>query len=587
VAWPSPLDPLATRSLDHSLSLDSWLSCPIIEVEKAPGPAATVGQQKGPAPAPGPGRFRNKGVSMTPIDVLPGAEKSTGRFCGRGLLGRHAIPPKLHGRRLPTKNSRSCSAVLAVAVLLAAPPAEAQESAERARFEALVDTQPLVGKPHAYVDSMLGAKAFALETRYRLSGPESLGRILSAEFALRPPHVVLSVGEFRVPDFARLRYGDPGLESLLLQLRSAGIRDSMEVVETQDQNLSGRCQFQSPAAGQRLRAGGTLMLRYALRPIRVPIVAGMLPATAEQVIKESGFGFQAYDTTVRRREDFGRVVVTEPASGQELLPGRTVLVWVGRRPPVGWWFGALVTLVCLGVLAAGIYLLLRRFPGLPAGVVAWFARVVRRVERVPATPPPSEVPGLTEQDVEDLKHLLPSLKIDRGVITRLEKEVFELRAEVKRLTEQQKPESVAAETPKSEPSAGIIKAYNDAIASASPVGFLEKLRPVSVALTSRKVVDAGVPPTLEFTESHAGRFLLIRDEDRWLLFPKQGLIIDHLADIEQCFAVEAGSQEAVNQDLVQFVRRPALCEEVKKGWVLIHKGHLYILGLPPNDELAV
>lgn len=527
---------------------------------------------------------------MTPTGVLFGATRPGGRLCRRVLRRYHAVLAELRGPYPLMTNLRSGSVGLlgvALALLWIAPPAAAQPGTERARFEALVDTQPLVGRSHGYVDSMLGAKGFALETRYRLSEPESLGRILSADFSMTPPHVVLSVGEFRVPDFARLRYHEPGLESLLAHLRNAGIRDSMEVVETRDANLSGTCRFQFPAPGQRLRTGGALILRYALRPLPVPVVTGMLPATAEQVLKGSGFGIQSYDTTVRQREDFGRVVVTEPAAGQELLPGRTVLVWVGRRPPVGWWLGVLIALLCLGALAAGLYLLRRRFPGLLAEVVAWFARVVQRVERVPATPPTLEVPGLTEQDVADLKHLLPSLKIDRGVITRLEKEVFELRAEVKKLTEPSKPEPVAAETVKSEPSGGVTRAYNEAIASASPVGFLEKLRPVSVTLSSRKVVDAGVPPSLEFTESHAGRFLLIRDEDRWLLFPKQGLVIDQLADIEQCFAVEAGSQEPVNQDLVQFVRRPALCEQAKRGWVLIHKGHLYILGLPPNDELAM
>lgn len=524
------------------------------------------------------------------IGVLLGATKPAGRLCGRGLLGCHAIPPKLHRQQLPMTNLRSCSAFLAglaVAALLAAPPAGAQPVDEHARFEALQQSQPLVGMLYEEAKSIIESKVFALETRYVPSKPESIGKVVSADFAMRPPHVVLTVGDFRVPDFARLRHGEPELEGLLLLLRNAGIRDSMEVVETQDANLSGRCLSQYPAAGRRLRPGGALMLRYALRPIPVPAVAGMPQAAAELIVKESGFGIQSYDTTVRRREEFGRVVATEPAAGQELLPGRTVLVWVGRRPPAGWWLGALITLLCLAALAAGLYLLRRRFPGLLAGVVAWFTRVVQRIQRVPATPPPPEVPGLTEQDVADLKHLLPSLKIDRGVITRLEKEVFELRAEVKKLTEQAKPEPDTAETAKSEPSAGIIKAYNDAIACASPVGFLEKLRPVSVALTSKKVVDAGVPPLLEFTESHAGRFLLIRDEDRWLLFPKPGSIIDQLADIEQCFAVEAGSQEAVNQDLVQFVRRPALCEQVKKAWVLKQKGHLYILGLPPNDELAV
>jgi len=502
----------------------------------------------------------------------------------------NAVLAELRGPNSLTTNLRSGSVGLlglVLAVLWMAPPAGAQPVDERARFEALQQSQPLEGMRYEEAKSIVESKVFALETRYVPSEPESIGKVVSADFAMRPPHVVLSVGEFRVPDFARLRYGEPELEGLLLLLRNGGIRDSMEVVETQDANLSGRCLSQYPAAGRRLRPGEALMLRYALRPIPVPVVAGMPQAAAELVIKESGFGIQSYDTTVRRREEFGRVVATEPAAGQELLPGRTVLVWVGRRPPAGWWLGALITLLCLAALAAGLYLLRRRFPGLLAGIVAWFTRVVQRIQRVPATPPPPEVPGLTEQDVADLKHLLPSLKIDRGVITRLEKEVFELRAEVRRLTEQSKPATDAAEAVKPEPSGAIIKAYNDAIASASPVGFLEKLRPVSVSLSSKKVVDAGVPPTLEFTESHAGRFLMIRDEDRWLLFPKQGLVIDQLADIEQCFAVEAGSQEPVNQDLVQFVRRPALCEQVKKAWVLKQKGHLYILGLPPNDELVV
>jgi len=520
---------------------------------------------------------------MTPTGVLPGATKPAGRLHSRLLRRCHAILAELRGQKSLTTNLRSCTASLlglALAVLATASSAGAQPLAERARFEALRDSQPLVGRPYEYVKNILDAKGFALETRYRPSQPESLGKVVSAYFAMNPPHVVLTLGDLRVPDLTRLRYREPRLESLLVLLRNAGVRESTELVESRDAQLWGRCIYQYPGQGQRLRPGGALMLRFALRAIPVPDVIGMTQAAAEQTLRDSGFGVQAFDTTASRRDEVGRVFGTEPASGQELLPGRTVLLWIGRRPPAGWWVAALITLLCLGALAAGFFLLRRRIPGL----VGWLTQAVQRVQSVPTPPPPAEVPGLTEKDVADLKSLLPTLKLNCGVVTRLEKEVFELRAEVRRLTEQLKPEPVADEEPALPGEA--TKAYNEAIASASPVGFLEQLKPVSVTLSGKQVVEPGVAPVLEFTETHAGWFLLVKDGERWLLFPKQGVPSDQLTNIEQCFAVERGSQEPVNKNLVQFVRRPALCEPAKKGWVLKQRGHLFILGLPASDELA-
>jgi hypothetical protein len=521
---------------------------------------------------------------MTPALVLLGAKKPARRLCSRALRMTDAILAPSREQNSLTSNLRSCPASLvglALALLLIAAPAGAQPSAERDRFQTLQDSQPLVGRPYEYAKNTLEAKGFMLETRYSSSEPESLGKVVAAYFLMNPPHVVLSVGELRVPDFAQLRHGEPRLESLLLLLRNAGVRESTEIVEAQDPSLWGKCTYQYPDEGQRLRPGGSLMLRYALRAIAVPAVVEMTQAAAEQLLRDSGFVVQSYDTTVSRRAEFGRVVSTEPAAGQKLLPGRTVLLWVGRRPPAGWWLAVLITLLCLGALAAGFFLLRHRIPGL----AGWFTQLVQRVQRVPAAPPPAiEIPGLTQQDVADLKSLLPTLKLNRGVVTRLEKEVFELRAEVRKLAERLEPEPAAAEVP--ERPGEVTKAYNEAIASSSPVGFLEQLKPVSVTLSGKRVVEPGVPPVLEFTESHAGWFLLVKDGNRWLLFPKQGLPSDRMTDIEQCFAVERGSQEPVNKNLVQFVRRPALCEPAKKGWTLKQKGHLFILGLPAIDELA-
>jgi hypothetical protein len=517
---------------------------------------------------------------MTPTGVLLGATKPAGWLCSRVLHRCQAILAELCGQKPLTTNLRPGSAglfSLALAVLATAPLAGAQPLAERARFEAMRDSQPLVGRPYEYVKSTLEAKGFVLETRYRPSEPESLGRVVSASFAMNPPHVVLSVGDFRIPDLTRLRYREPRLESLLVLLRNAGIRDSTEVVEARDPHLWGRCVYQYPGVGQRLKPGGVLTLRFALRAIAVPGVVGLTKAAAEQVLRDSGFGVQSFDTTVSRRTEFGRVVRTEPAAGQKLLPGHTVLLWVGRRPPVGAWLAALIALLGLGALVAGFLLLRRRIPGL----VGWFTQVV---QRVPAATPPPEVPGLTEQDVADLKSLLPTLKLDRGVITRLEEEMFELRAEVRKLAEQLKPPPVAAKEP--DRSKEVIRAYNEAIDSASPAGFLEHRKPVSVALSGRHVVDAGVAPVLEFTESDAGSFLLVQDGDRWLLFPKQGTPAAQLGDIEQCYVAEHGSQEPVDKNLVQFVRRAAVCVPAEKGWVLKQKGHLFIHGLPATDELT-
>ena len=217
--------------------------------------------------------------------------------------------------------------------------------------------------------------------------------------------------------------------------------------------------------------------------------------------------------------------------------------------------------------------------------MAWFTQVVQRVQRVPATPPPPEVPGLTEQDVADLKHLLPSLKLDRGVITRLEKEMFDLRTEVSKLTERLEPEPVAAKVSDQQPGE-IIKAYNRAIAGSSPASFFEQAGPLSVALSGRKVVEPGAPPVVEFTAAHAGGFLLVQDGDRWLLFPKLESSASQLADIEQCFVVEHGSEPPATKNLVQLVRRAAVCVPAEKGWVLKERGYLFILGLPGRDELA-
>jgi hypothetical protein len=470
---------------------------------------------------------------------------------------------------------------LALAAFLAAPPAGAQPTAERARFEALQDSEPLVGRPYEEAKSIIEAKVFALETRYIPSKPESIGKVVSAYFAMRPPHAVLSVGDYRVPDFTRRRYHQPRLESLLALLRDAGIRESTEVVEARDSNLWGRCVYQFPPEGRRLRPGATLMLQFALRAIPIPSVAGMTGAAAEQMLRDSGFSVQSFDTTVSRRAEFGRVVGTEPAAGQRLLPGRTVLLWTGRRPPAGWWLAVLITLLCLGALAAGFFLLRRRIPGL----MRWFTEVVQRVQRVPATPPPAEVPGLTEQDVADLKHLLPTLKLDRGVITRLEKEMFDLRTEVSKLAERLEPEPVAEKV--SDYQAGEnVSVYNRAIAGASPASFIEQTRPLSVALSRGRPLEPGAAPVVQFTEAHAGGFLLVQDGDDWLLFPKLESTGAQLTDIEQCFVVEHGSQEPVNKNLVQFVRRAAVCAPAENGWVLQHKGYLFILGLPARDDLA-
>ncbi len=519
---------------------------------------------------------------MTRTGVLFGATRSAGWLRSRVLRTCHAMLAELRGQKPPTMNLRSGSAGLlglALAVLSAAP-AGAQPLAERARFEALLDSQPLVGRPYEYAKNLLDAKVFTLETRYRPSEPESLGKVVSAYFVMNPPHVVLSVGDFRVPDFAGTRFHEPRLDSLLVLLRNAGVRDSTEVVEAQDPSQWGTCIYPSPGVGQRLKPGATLTLRFALRAIAVPSVVGMTAAAAAQMLGDSGFGVQSYDTTVSRPADFGRVVRAEPAVGQKLLPGRTVLLWTGRRPPAGAWLAALIVLLCLGALVAGFFLLRRRVPGL----AGWFNQVVQRVQRVPATPPPPVVPGLTTEDVAELKSLLPTLMLDRGVVTRLEKEMFALRAEVKRLAEQLRPASTAAEA--HDRSGEITLTYNKAIASASPVGFLDELHPVSVSLSGRHVVDAGVAPVLEFTESNAGSFLLVPDGDRGLLFPKQGTPASQLGDIEQCYVVEHGSQEPVNKNLVQFVRRPAVCAPAEKGWTLKQKGHLFILGLPARDTLA-
>ena len=525
---------------------------------------------------------------MTPTGALLGVTKPAGRLCSRVLRGCHAILADFRGQRPLKTNLRPWSAGLvglALAVLATAAPAGAQPLADRARFDAMQDSQPLVGRPYEYAKGILEAKGFVLETRYRPSEPESIGKVVAAYFAMNPPHAVLSVGDFRIPDLTRLRYREPGLENLLVLLRDAGIHDSLEIVEARDSSLWGRCIYQYPGVGQRLRPGGVLILRFALRAIAVPGVVGMTAVAAEQMLRDSGFSVQSYDTTVSRRKEFGCVVGSEPAAGERLLPGRAVLLWIGRRPPAGGWIAVLIVLLCLGALAAGLFLLRRRIPGL----AQWVTQVVQRLQRVPAAPPPAEVPtGLTEQDVADLKSLLPTLKLDRGVITRLEKEIFELRAEVRKLTEQSgpQPEPLPAAAKEPDQSKEIVRTYNQEIASASPVGFLEHLRPVSVALSGKRVVDAGVPPVLEFTESHAGWFLLIQDKDRWLLFPKQGTAGAQLGDIEQCFAVERGSQEPVNKNLVQFVRRAAVCERAEKGWVLKQKGHLFIHGLPATDELA-
>lgn len=514
---------------------------------------------------------------MTPTGVLPGATRPAGWLCGRVPRRCRAILAELRDQKPLTKNLRFGSVglfSLALAVLAMAPPTGAQPLAERARFEAMRDSQPLVGRPYEYVKSTLEAKGFMLETRYRPSQPESLGRVVSASFAMNPPHVVLIVGDFRIPDLTRLRYREPRLESLLVLLRNAGIRDSTEVVEARDSNLWGRCVHQYPGVGQRLRPGAVLTLRFALRAITVPGVVGMTKAAAEQVLRDSGFGVQSFDTTVSERNEFGRVVSSEPATGQ-MLPGRTVLLWVGRRPPAGAWLAALIGLLCLGALVAAFFLLRCRIPGL----AGWFTQVV---QRVPAATPPPEVPGLTEADVADLKSLLPTLKLDRGVITRLEEEMFKLRAEVRKLAEQLRPSPVAAQEPGR--SREVIRACNEAIESASPAGFLEHMKPVSVALSARHVVDAGVAPILEFTESDAGSFLLVQDGDRWLLFPKQEAATGQLGDIEQCYVAEHGSRDPVNKNLVQFVRRAAICVPAEKGWVLKQKGHLFIHGLPASDE---
>jgi hypothetical protein len=514
---------------------------------------------------------------MTPTGVLLGAMISAGRLCGRVLRGCHAILAELRDQRPLTKNLRFGQVglfSLALAVLATTPQAGAQPMAERARFEAMRDSQPLVGRPYEYVKSTLEAKGFMLETRYRPSQPESLGRVVSAAFAMNPPHVVLSVGDFRIPDLTRQRYREPRLESLLVLLRNAGVRDSTEVVEARDSNLWGRCVYQYPGVGQRLRPGAVLTLRFALRTIAVPGVVGMTKAAAEQVLRDSGFGVQSFDTTVNERREFGRVVRTEPATGQ-MLPGRTVLLWVGRRPSAGAWLAVLIGLLCLGVLVAALFLLRRRIPGL----AGWFTQFV---QRVPAASPPPEVPGLTEADVADLKSLLPTLKLDRGVITRLEEEMFELRAEVRKLAGQLRPSPVAAQEP--DRSREVIRAYNEAVESASPAGFLERMKPVSVALSARHVVDAGVAPILEFAESDAGSFLLVQDGDRWLLFPKQEAGAPQLGDIEQCYVAEHGSREPANKNLVQFVRRAAICVPAEKGWVLKQKGHLFIHGLPASGE---
>jgi hypothetical protein len=195
------------------------------------------------------------------------------------------------------------------------------------------------------------------------------------------------------------------------------------------------------------------------------------------------------------------------------------------------------------------------------------------------------VPGLTEQDVADLKHLLPSLKLDRGVITRLEREMFELRVEVGKLTEQLEPEPVAAKL--SDHEAGeSVSVYNRAVAGASPASFIEQTRPLSVALSRGRPLEPGAAPVVQFAEAHGGGFLLVQDGDDWLLFPKQESTGAQLTDIEQCFVVEHGSQEPVNKNLVQFMRRAALCVPAERGWVLEHKGHLFILGLPAREDLA-
>ncbi len=304
---------------------------------------------------------------------------------------------------------------------------------------------------------------------------------------MNPPHVVLIVGDFRVPDFTRMRFREPRLESLLGLLRNAGIRDSAELVEARDSNLWGRCLYQYPAVGQRLRPGGVLTLRFALRSIAVPAAIGMARAAAEQMLRDSGFGVQSFDTTVDRRADFGRVVRTEPAAGQKLLPGRTVLLWAGHRPSTGGWLAALILLLCVGAVAAVLFLLRRRISGL----WAWFAGAV---QRGPATPPQPQVPGLTEQDVDDLKSLLPTLKMDRGAVTRLEEEMFELRAEVRRLAEQLKPAAVAAEEP--DRSKDLTRAYTKAVESDDPKSFLEQAHPTIVALSGRHILDAGVAPVL-------------------------------------------------------------------------------------------
>jgi hypothetical protein len=513
---------------------------------------------------------------MTPTGVLLGAAKPAGRLRNCVLRACLAFSAESRDQRSPVTIPRfgpgMSSLVLA---LLAVVPAGAQPLAERVRFEAVRDSESLVGRSYEYVKSTLDAKGFALETRYRPGEPENLGKVVSASFAPDPPHVVLSVGDLRVPDFTRLRYHEPRLESLLLLLRNAGIRDSTEVVEARDQNQWGRCVYQHPAVGQRLRPGGILTLRFAQRSVAVPAAIGMARVAAEQLLRDSGFGVQSFDTAVDRRTDFGRVVRTEPAAGQKLLPGRTVLLWTGRRPPPGWWFAALIVLLCLGVLSVGIFLLRCKISGL----VGWFTRFV---QRVPAVPLPPEMPGLTPEDVDNLKSLLPTLKLDRGAVTRLEEELFELRVEVRKLAEQLRPAPVTAETP--DRSREVTRVYNEAIESENPKGFLEKTRPVSVALSGRHVVDAGVAPLLEFTQSDVGCFLLVQDGDRWLLFPGLGEAAAQLGDIEQCYVVEHGSQQAANRNLVQFVRRAALCAPAEKGWVLKQKGHLFIHGLPETEE---
>ena len=514
---------------------------------------------------------------MTPTGVLSGPTRPAGWLCSRVLHRCQAILAELRDQKPLTKNLRFGSAGLfglALAVLATSPLASAQPLAERARFEAMRDSEPLVGRPYDYVKSTLEAKGFVLETRYRPSEPESLGKVVSASFAMNPPHVVLSVGDFRIPDFTRYRYREPRLESLLVLLRNAGIRDSTEIVEARDSNLWGMCIYQSPGVDQRLRPGAVLTLRFALRAIAVPGVVGMTKAAAERVLRDSGFGVQSFDTTVSRSTEFGRVVSSEPASGQ-MLPGRTVLLWVGRRPPAGAWLAALIMLLCLGALVAGFFLLRRRIPGL----AGWFTRFV---QRAPAATRPPEVRGLTDEDVADLKSLLPTLKLNRGVVTRLEEEMFELRAEVRKLAGQLKPSLVAAEEP--DRSREVIRAYNEAIESASPAGFLEHMKPVSVALSGRHVVDAGVAPVLEFTESQAGSFLMVQDGDRWLLLPKLEAATAQLGQIEQCFVVEHGSEPPVNKNLVQFVRRAAVCVPAEKGWALTQKGHLFIHGLPAPGE---